>query len=140
MVHESPTLQTKVNRLISVWKDRCVVSKDKIEKYEKIVQNAINDYENPYNNYSSYNQKEEEKEEDPYPDNYDDQYQNDEPPSFSDNSDININPLESVNDYEEINDCEKNQLVMEAVLREGSQIGLAEEEVDHLRHDVCFSL
>ena len=142
MIHESPSLQTKVNRLISVWKDRSVVSNEKIQKYERIVQNALNDYENQYDNYTSNTQKEEEEEEeeDPYQDTYDNHYQNDEPPSFSDNSEIETNPLESVNDYEEMKECEKNQLVTEAVLREGSQIGLAEEEVDHFRHDVCSCL
>lgn len=129
VVRDCPSLFSKIKRLISVWKERSVISNNKLIEYNEIIQNAIDDHNNGidrrvYQSISDLDDSEDPEES---------EQEQEQHFSLSDQSDN-----EDLSNNQEIGDIagEKNQRVIHHLLVNGSHLAESEETVDSARCEV----
>lgn len=128
--------------MIDVWKARSVVNLEAIARYHEIVQNALDDYKHNIDRRSiqppNYKTEEEHSVYD-----FDDSGHYDEDSvnnnlSLSNDSDIEIQHFNNDDEINDLHDNEQNILINEKVIRDGSGVAEAENEIDHYRHEVVL--
>lgn len=113
-----------------------------IARYHEIVQNALDDSNHNVDRRSMKPQNQ--RIEDDYSeDGFHDIEQYDENSinnnlSVSNDSDIEIQHFDNPDEFNDIHDNEQNVLINEKVIRDGSRVAEAENEIDHYRHEVTF--
>lgn len=113
---------------------------ESIARYHEIVQNALDDYNHNVDRRSiqpQSKQNDENHSEDGFDDfgQYDPNSVNNNP-SLSNDSDIEIQHFDNPDEFNDLHDNEQNVLINEKVIRDGSRVAEAENEIDHYRHEV----
>ena len=144
VIHDHPSLENKVLKMINVWKDRSIVSLDKISSYEQVIREAISDYNANYDRRHSSNQVahvENTTAHSHYSDDDDSisAYSNSQ--AFSDVEEVDGEKEEEALDFLlEEKESQKRQLLTERLILSGSQFSTKKEGVDEMNQEVLSCL